>query len=412
MKALRKRVGWPRWRRLARRPAATRATARAHRKSAARTAGWPVPAPSQAIRPKPRPERVVKAMIDGAGCIRGGRGSGRASRESRPAASRQRVEEGGEDVDVALARGQVAVDRAGGLLGHELDAAAVGDEAGDRAGGVGEVAEVAGAGRAGADAGGDAVDLGKLSVINAIDAEGALLHHALGGVHLAGAVGAGPGAEAAADAVGLVDQDDAVGGALEAGAGGADGDARRVGAVQAGLREVDDAGGAGVRNGLEAVDAVEESAFGVGAVGVAVGERGEGAFAGVPLLAGDDAGVAADAGVEVDDEAEGPFRSMRQGWSCRCPDNSDRACTIHARPWTSMPRMWLDSSRACHLAEGRFGRALADRRGLRREVRRRGVRAGTRSRRTRRSYQAAWPVTGSELERPAVAGAGGRGSGG
>ena len=116
---------------------------------------------------------------------------------------------------------------------------------------VGEVAEVAGAGRAGAHAGGDAVDLGNVWVVNAIDAEGAFLHHARRPVHLAGAVGAGPGAEAAADAVVLVDQHDAVLGALVAGAGGADGDARGVGAVQAGLREVDDAGGAGVGDGLE-----------------------------------------------------------------------------------------------------------------------------------------------------------------
>ena len=46
---------------------------------------------------------------------------------------------------------------------------------------VGEIAEVAGAGRAGADAGGDAVDLGKLRVINAVDAEGAFLHHPCAG---------------------------------------------------------------------------------------------------------------------------------------------------------------------------------------------------------------------------------------
>ena len=75
-------------------------------------------------------------------------------------------------------------------------------------------------------------------------------------------------------------------------------------AVQAGLGEVDDAGRAGLGDGLEGVDAVEEGAFGVGAVGVEVGEGGDRRGGGVPLLAGDDAGVAADAGVEVDDEAE------------------------------------------------------------------------------------------------------------
>ena len=202
-----------------------------------------------------------------------GEGRGRASRGSRPRASGSGSRSGAR-MSMSRSRGrQVLVDRAGALLGHQVEAAAVGDEAGDRAVGVGEIAEVARAGRAGADAGGDAVDLGKFSVFNAIDAEGAFLHHALGRVHLAGAVGAGPGAEAAADAVVLVDQDDAVLGALEAGAGGADGDARGVGAVQAGLREVDDPGRAGVGDRLEAVDAVEKGAFGIGAVGVAVGER-------------------------------------------------------------------------------------------------------------------------------------------
>ena len=71
-------------------------------------------------------------------------------------------------------------------------------------------------------------------------------------------------------------------------------------------------GGAGVGDGLEAVDVVEESALGVGAVGVEVGEGREAAAGGVPLLAGDDAGVAADAGVEVDDEAEGALRAFRE----------------------------------------------------------------------------------------------------
>ena len=246
-------------------------------------------------------------MIDGAGCIQR-RARVRSSQPRKPPVGLgQRVEERGEDVDVAVARGEVLVDRPGALLGHQVDAAAVGDELRHGARRVGEVAEVAGARRAGADAGRDAVDLGKLRVFNAVVAEGALLHHAGDRVHLAGAVGAGPGAEAAADAVGLVDEDDAVGGALPAGAGRADGDAGGVLAVQAGLGEVDDAGGAGVGDGLEGVDAVEEGAFGVGAVGVEVGEGGDRRGGGVPLLAGDDAGVAADAGVEVDDEAEAFF---------------------------------------------------------------------------------------------------------
>ena len=101
-------------------------------------------------------------------------------------------------------------------------------------------------------------------------------------------------------------------GALEAGAGGADGDARGVGAVQAGLREVDDAGRRRSSGTASKVwTRLRKVPRGSGAVGVGVGERADGRGAGVPLLAGDDAGVAADAGVEVDDEAEA--RSVEVG---------------------------------------------------------------------------------------------------
>ena len=217
---------------------------------------------------------------------------------------------------------------------------------------------MAGTGGAGTDAGGDAVDLGNVRVFNAVDAEGALLHHALGGVHLAGAVGAGPGAEAAADAVLLVDEDDAVLGALEAGAGGADGDARGVGAVEAGLGEVDDPGRAGVGDGLEAVDVVEEGAIGVGAVGVAVGEGREAAARRVPFLAGDDAGVAADAGVEVDDEAERPFGRSWQGGHARPGKYGKNGAGI---------RVEAGWNPACHLAgsSSRLGLPGPDHRGRR-----------------------------------------------
>src|SRR3712207_8950994 len=70
------------------------------------------------------------------------------------------------------------------------------------------------------------------------DAERALLHHARVLVHLPRPVGAGPGAEAAADAGLGVDQHDPVLRPLVGGPRGADGDAGRVFAVQAGAREV------------------------------------------------------------------------------------------------------------------------------------------------------------------------------
>ncbi len=106
----------------------------------------------------------------------------------------------------------------GGSPGRgKVIAAALLDEPGDGAVGVAEVAEVARACRAGADTGGDAVFLGQRVVIDAVDAEGAFLHHLGDRVHFPRAIGAGPGAEAAADAGAFVDQHDAVVGALVAG---------------------------------------------------------------------------------------------------------------------------------------------------------------------------------------------------
>src|SRR5690606_23388139 len=85
--------------------------------------------------------------------------------------------------------------------------------------------------------------------------------------------------------------------------GRADRHAGRVLAMQAGLGEVHRAAVAVVGDHLEAVDAVEPHAGGIGAVGVAVGQRRR-MSGGVPLLAVHRAGVTADADVEVDDQAE------------------------------------------------------------------------------------------------------------
>ena len=68
---------------------------------------------------------------------------------------------------------------------------------------------------------------------------------------------------------------------------------------------------AAVALGLEAVDTVEEGAVRLRAIGIAVGQRA-GVAAGVPGLAGGDAGVAADTGVEVDDQAQ-PFLARLNG---------------------------------------------------------------------------------------------------
>jgi hypothetical protein len=60
---------------------------------------------------------------------------------------------------------------------------------------------------------------------------------------------------------------------------------------------------------LKTVDAVEPDAVGLGAVGVEIGQRRRDA-AGVPFLAVDRAGMAPDADVEIDDEAEPPCRGI------------------------------------------------------------------------------------------------------
>ena len=111
---------------------------------------------------------------------------------------------------------------------------------------------------------------GSCGVVDAVDAQRAFAHDVLDRVELAGAVGAGPGAQAAADAQLGVDQHDAVLDALVGGAGRADRDAGGLGAVQAGAGEVDGAAAALLAR-LEAVDAVEPGAFRLGAVGLEVG---------------------------------------------------------------------------------------------------------------------------------------------
>ena len=97
-------------------------------------------------------------------------------------------------------RGQVLVDGLVAELGQQIEAAALGDELRDRASGIAEVAEVARAGRAGTHAGGDAILLGQVLVIDAVDAQRAFLHDAVVVVVLARTVGARPRAQLAADA--------------------------------------------------------------------------------------------------------------------------------------------------------------------------------------------------------------------
>src|SRR3546814_2429307 len=83
--------------------------------------------------------------------------------------------------------------------------------------------------------------------------------------------------------------------------------------MHAGVREVNLSadGFAVLRRLLEAVEEVEPDAGRIGAVGIVVGQR-RGMAAHVPFLAVYGAGMAADADVEIDDEAQLPAGA--RGW--------------------------------------------------------------------------------------------------
>jgi hypothetical protein len=157
---------------------------------------------------------------------------------------------------------QVVVGRARVPLGHQRVAAALADGHRHHRVRVVHVAEQARAGRAGQHAGRLAFGFGQRGAGDAVHAQRALAHHLALFVELARAVGAGPAAVLAADALVVVDQHDAVLGALVAGAGGAHRHAGRVFAVQAALGEVHRLR-VGELAHLEGLHAVEEGAAGV-----------------------------------------------------------------------------------------------------------------------------------------------------
>jgi len=68
---------------------------------------------------------------------------------------------------------------------------------------------------------------------------------------------------------------------------------------------------AALRHYLEGVDAVQPGTGNIDTIGVLIGQRGA-ITAGIPFLAVDDAGMAADADVEIDDEAEFFRRGQRR----------------------------------------------------------------------------------------------------
>src|SRR4029450_4471616 len=97
-------------------------------------------------------------------------------------------------------RREVFVDGLVAELCQQVEAAAFDHELGHRAPRVSQVAEVARARGAGAHAGGDAVFLWKVFVIDPVDAQGALLHDAMAVVILARALRARPRAQLGSDA--------------------------------------------------------------------------------------------------------------------------------------------------------------------------------------------------------------------
>ena len=155
-----------------------------------------------------------------------------------------------------MPRRQVFVDRPVAELGHQILAAALGDHLRHRRVRVAEIAEVPRARRTDHHAGRHPLILGKIIVVDAVDAQGAFLHHTVVFVELARAIGAGPRTQLAADADIGVDQHDPVLGALVRRAGRAHGDAGRLLAMQARARKMHGARAFPVTL-LERMDAVE-----------------------------------------------------------------------------------------------------------------------------------------------------------
>src|SRR5262245_24808879 len=131
----------------------------------------------------------------------------------------------------------------------------------------------------------DAILLGKILIVDAVDAERAFLHHAMVVVIFARTIGTGPGTELAADAGLGIDQHDAVLGPLIGGACRAHGNASRFLAMEAGAREMHDARLLILcALHLIAMDTVEPGSLGRCAVSILVVERRRIALR-VPFLA-------------------------------------------------------------------------------------------------------------------------------
>ena len=85
----------------------------------------------------------------------------------------------------------------------------------DRAVGIAQITEMPCSCGAGPNTGRDAIFFGEIVVVNSINAERAFLHHPRRCIHLARAIGARPSTYSAADAIILIDKDNAILGPLE-----------------------------------------------------------------------------------------------------------------------------------------------------------------------------------------------------
>ena len=108
---------------------------------------------------------------------------------------------------------------------HQIAAAAECDHLRNLGSGIAQIAKMAGIDRADHNAGRLSILRREVLIVNPVNAQCAFLHDAFVSIELARAVRASPGAQLTADANRLVDQHDAIFGALIGGAGRAYGDA-------------------------------------------------------------------------------------------------------------------------------------------------------------------------------------------
>ena len=188
----------------------------------------------------------------------------------------------------------------GSKFWHQIKPTTFGNQGADIAGRIREITKVAGTRRAGAHTGGLTIFFGQVFVVNSINAKGAFLHNPLILIHFARAVRAGPSAQSTTDTGVFVDQHDTVSDPFVAGPRGADGDTRRVIAVQAGFGEMDRLRGANVWFDLKGMDAVQEGAGWGCAIWGLIRQRCTITLI-IPTFAGSHAGVATDADIKVDD---------------------------------------------------------------------------------------------------------------